>query len=324
MVVDSTKVQHWVEAGIITADQAREILARETPQSTVAVPQVGQPRQANTVEILGYIGAALVLIAGVILVSDAWGEMTRVTRIAVSGVAGLVLAGAGLVAIRTGISVLIRIGRVSLMLAPVPIAVAVGWFVGGFASSDLATFFSFVAAFGFSTWWYLLAPSAPQHVALFVSAFGTVVSAIIVLLPDGNWGWVVGLAVLTLGGVWVYLSGSGRLIEEPLGEVFGIVSWLIGELIVLGSVESHSERTGELLLTVYVAVAVVMTTLGVKSARTSLLVGGMLGLLFFLPLLLHLLFGETIGIPLAFLVGGSILIGSALFLAKRPQRSQSI
>ncbi|MCZ7532121.1 MAG: DUF2157 domain-containing protein [Acidimicrobiia bacterium] len=317
------KVFQWVDAGIITADQARDILARETLPYGVSAPSTDQARQTNTVEVLGYIGTVLVLIAAVILVSNAWSELSRAVRIAVSGAGGVILAGVGLIAIRSAAPVLIRIGRVSLMLAPVPISVAVAGTVGGLANPDLASFFSFAAALGLSFWWYLATPSAPQHVALIMSAFGTVVSATIMLLPDGNWGWVTGTGVVALGGLWMALATSNRLAEQRLGEILGIVLWLIGELVVSLSVVSHDGVVPTLASTAFVAVGVAMTVFGVTRGRTPLLVGGMVGLWLFLPLLVFGLFNDGVGVPLAFLVGGGVLVGSAVLLGKRSTRSES-
>ncbi len=323
MAVDSAKVQDWVAAGIITADQAREILATETLQASRRSPSIAEIRQTNAVEILGYIGAALVLIAAVILVSDAWGDMTPAAQIAFSGAGGGILAGVGFVSIRSELQVLTRIGHLSLMLALVPIGIAVGTLMGEFTSPDLATFFSFVVVLGFSIWWYRLTVSALQHIALFVSANGTVVSAGAVFLPDGNWSWVVGLAILTLGGSWLATSASNRFAQRRLGEGLGIASWLVGELIVFFSIESQSELIATLTLAAFVAVAIAMTAFGVTRDRTSLIVGGMLGLWLFLPVLIYQVFGGAVGVPLAFLVGGTVLIGSAIILAKRSERVRS-
>lgn len=95
------------------------------------------------------------------------------------------------------------------------------------------------------------------------------------------------------------------------------------ELVVSLSVVSHDGVVPTLASTAFVAVGVAMTVFGVARGRTPLLVGGMVGLWLFLPLLVFGLFNDGVGVPLAFLVGGGFSLalpcslGSARHVASR-------
>ena len=67
MHADVSNVDAWVQSGIITPEQARLIGEFEQPR----------PRGSIVRDILGYVGATLVLIAGAIIVAETWGDMDR-------------------------------------------------------------------------------------------------------------------------------------------------------------------------------------------------------------------------------------------------------
>src|SRR4029450_12529100 len=56
------RVDHWVEAGVISREQGHAILALEG-----AHPEPAGGRRAVAVEVLGYLGGGLALVAGVVL-----------------------------------------------------------------------------------------------------------------------------------------------------------------------------------------------------------------------------------------------------------------
>src|SRR6266508_2715649 len=83
------QVARWVEAGVIRRDQADAILAMEGGGAEPA------GRRAVAVEILGYVGGVLALVAGIVLGAETWAQIGRWGRVAVLGAGVAALVGAG-------------------------------------------------------------------------------------------------------------------------------------------------------------------------------------------------------------------------------------
>ena len=84
------QVARWVEAGVIRRDQGDAILAME---SGGGAEPAG--RRAVAVEILGYLGGALALVAGLVLGAESWAQLGRWGRAAVLAAVVAALLGAG-------------------------------------------------------------------------------------------------------------------------------------------------------------------------------------------------------------------------------------
>ena len=79
------RLEHWVETGLISADQRERILASEPPSSGMG---------SRLVPIVSLLGAALVVLGVVLVVSQNWDEIPRMTKLA----AGIALMVASFVA----------------------------------------------------------------------------------------------------------------------------------------------------------------------------------------------------------------------------------
>ena len=83
------RVARWVEAGVIGREQGDAILAFE---------QGGQRaggRRAVAVEVLGYLGGGLAVVAGFVLGAESWDQLGHWGRAGVLAVVTGVLLGAG-------------------------------------------------------------------------------------------------------------------------------------------------------------------------------------------------------------------------------------
>src|SRR5690242_16641306 len=86
-------LDHWVETGVITAEQAQRTRA------DLAGPAALDRRQrhgALAIEALGYLGSVLIVVATVLLASQYWRDLSVGGHLAVVGAAAVALFGCGL------------------------------------------------------------------------------------------------------------------------------------------------------------------------------------------------------------------------------------
>jgi uncharacterized membrane protein len=198
------RVDRWVEAGVIGREQGDAILALEGAD---AEPAGG--RRAVAVEVLGYLGGGLALVAGFVLGAESWTQLGYWGRVAVLAVVTTVLLAAGW-----------RLredrGRVLPQLASVlwlgAVAAFAGWLavlLGGSGGDALDDPSLWVAggALVLAGRLYLLERRVLQQVALFAA----VVAAMLAAGDELGWPWetVEGYGFLVLGLAWLELAGAG-------------------------------------------------------------------------------------------------------------------
>ncbi len=300
----------WVASAIISPDQADAIRAHEATEA---------PSHSVAREVLAYLGAVLVGVAGFILVGQSWENIGEVARIVVSLTAGAVLAGTGFVLGPTDQPATRRAGHVALLLAAAPIGFAIGMTTDLIVSDEeLSVLAGFSGALAFSVGCYVRYRSWAQHTALFLSALGTTIA--LGALVEGDAGsWVTGSGVFALGVGWLIASVGDRLEPKVLGEVWGIIALGIGSVIVVASLGS-TDAEGLFAMVAWIAVSIGLVGTGVARDQVVLLAGGVLGLLIYVPWLVTEVLGGGIGAPVALLVSGALLIATALHLSRRTNR----
>lgn len=297
----------WVAREIISSDQADAIRAHEATEA---------PSHSVAREVLAYLGAVLVGVAGFILVGQSWENIGEIARIVLSLTAGAVLAGTGFALGSTDQPAMRRAGQVALLLAAAPIGYAIGMIADAIVSDEeLSVLAGFSGALAFSIACYARYRSWAQHTALFLSALGTTIA--LGSLVEGDAGsWVIGSGVVALGVGWLIASVGDRLEPKVLGEVWGIVALGIGSIIIVASLGS-TDGEGLAAMVLWIAVSIALIGIGVARDQVVLLVGGVLGLLIYIPWLVTEVLGGGVGAPVALLVSGALLIGTALHLSRR-------
>ena len=205
------QVARWVEAGVIRRDQADAILAMEGGGAEPA------GRRAVAVEILGYVGGVLALVAGIVLGAESWAQIGRWGRVAVLGAVVAALLGAGWRLRADDGRVLPRLASVLWFAAVAAWAGLLGVLLGGRRDEALGNPSLLVASgsLALAAVLWALERRALQQVALMVTAVATVLAA------GDRLGWagetVAGLGLLGVGAAWLALGQRQLLQAEEDG-----------------------------------------------------------------------------------------------------------
>ena len=303
-----TSLARWVDSGLITEEQARAILATER-SGDVAPDGAMEPEPSLVATALGYLGASVALVGGIVAASRHWSEMGTGARLTLAGGATLLLLAAGWVARRRDHPALRSLDGFLWFLAAGGAAFTAG--LAGHKLLDLETRTVFLvaglatAAFGFPLW--RIRPGPLQEIAV-VAGLAVLVEALLHHLP-GPPNELHGLPLWGLGAIWCLLAWGGVLSERRSSLALGGVALLMGPQIL-----SFGWRGAGLALGIGTAVALLAASVRLKS---MLLLGfGAAGVLLFLPQIVFEYLGDSLGAPLALLICGVALLGAA-FLAAR-------
>jgi hypothetical protein len=313
------RVERWVAAGVIGREQGDAILALEG-----AAAEVGAGRRTVAVEVLGYLGGGLALVAGFVLGAESWAELGYWGRAGVLGAVTAVLLAAGW-RLRAGE------GRVLPRLASVLWLGAVAAFAGllavllGGRSDDAVDDPTLAVAGGagvLAAGLYLAERRVLQQVALFGAAVATVLSAGSEL--PVSWDGFEGVEVAVLGAGWLELGRRGLVVPRRTSEALGALA-LVSGCEILATVGRGSEGfgAGGWGLWVGLAVAVALLVAGSAWRRNVLLGIGAAAMVVFLAQAAGR-YWQDLGAPLAILLAGLGLLAVAVVLARlRPARGQS-
>ncbi|MGH7589246.1 MAG: DUF2157 domain-containing protein [Gemmatimonadota bacterium] len=293
----------WVEAGLVNEEQARAIRAAEGAEAEE--PEAGTSLAATA---LGYLGAAVALVGGMVAASREWADLTTGSRLSLAGGATLLLLGAGWLARRRQHPALRSLDGFLWFLAAGGAA-----FTGGLVGHDvleLETRRVFLvvglatAALGFPLW--RIRPGPLQEIAV-VAGLAVVVEALLHHLP-GPPDELHGLPLWGLGAIWALLAWGGILRGGRSSLALAGVALLLGPQIL-----SFGWRGAGLALGM--ATAVLLLSASVRLGSMLPLGFGAAGVLLFLPQIVFEYLGDSLGAPLALLVCGVALLGAAFLTA---------
>ena len=324
------RLDAWVEAGLVTREQAERIRAYEgggldtvpgpggsgsdgpaQPPSGRDAPRRGPTSRTSLAEGLGYVGAALALGAIALLLGELWRELLVGGRLALVGVLTVAVFGAGL-ALRTAAAPAMQ--RLTNVLFAASVA-GVGWFTGVVTGDVIGMDWDtrgasvgtamFVVAISLQLWrrgWLL------QLFSLFSAllAAGMLLS---VIDPQMDELWR-GVTIGAIGLAWAILSRGGWLGPRVLGETTGALALLLGvQLAAWGD-------TRTAVLAVGVVIAGLLVVSAVSGDHLHHLVVGAIGLFAFSPQLVFELFGDRVGGPASLLLVGLLLVLLAVGLGR--------
>lgn len=299
------RLDEWTDEALITAEQADAILRHEAGSEGAGEPE--RRRTPLVAEVLGYLGGALVLIAGFVAVTEFWDDLSVAARLALVGVGGLAVLGTGWVLVGRDEPAMQRLGGFLWLLSVAAVAfwVAVAARDGlGWAAEPSATAASSGALVLAWPLWARHRGSL-QLIAAFGATVATLVTALVQLGSDDE--PTVGSAIALLGVAWLVLARRAVLGPRRTATVLGAAALVLG-------VQSATEQSAFIVVGVLVGVTVLAVAVVVDDV--ILLGAGVVAIFIFVPQLVFEWFGDTLGAPLTLLLCGLILLGVALGVAR--------
>jgi hypothetical protein len=305
-------VRTWEEFGLISPEQERAIIEFEgrRPETRRGVPPI--------TEVIGYLGAALAIAAGVVLIGPRWDEIDHVWRVLGAGgiaagtfVAGWLLRKNAEPAVGRLAAVLwtLSAGAVAATMALLAFDVP--------ADQEPAPWGGFVVGLTVAAYAMVLnqlRPSVPLALVVYGGVLGAIGGAGSWAV-DAGWTWVdeepwwFGVAMLAVSVLWIAVGRLGAL--RPTGAVIGIGA--AGAIWAPQFVVAGWTGFG---LVLGVAVAITMLVTSVAWHRTEMLVLGALGLFGYLVGAIVYFLEDTVGLPVALLLCGLVLLGVAIGTAR--------
>jgi hypothetical protein len=324
------RVERWVAAGVIGREQGEAILALEgasagAAEGAEAGGAAGGGRRAVAVEVLGYLGGGLALVAGFVLGAESWAELGYWGRAGVLGAVTAVLLAAGW-RLREGE------GRELPRLASVLWLGAVAAFAGllavllGGRSDDALDDPTLAVAGGalvLAGGLYLVERRVLQQVALFGAAVATLLAAGGRLAASS--AGLAGAELVVLGAAWLELGRRGLVVPRRTSEALGALAVVTG-CEALATLERGSAwlGVGGWWLWLGLAVAVLLLAAGSAWHRNVLLGVGAAAMVVFLFQAAGR-YWQDLGAPLAILLVGLGLVAVAVVLARlRPARGDRV
>ncbi|WP_062296094.1 DUF2157 domain-containing protein [Demequina maris] len=326
------RIDRWVEAGLITPAVGDDLRRYEhehqdiappptapdavahVPEAAAPPPPPSQPRALALVgEVVGYLGAALVISAVSFLLGRTWADLPTAGRIAI--VAGLlaVVAVGGTLAARVATDPAQRLASV-LLLATVGLTAWLAWVIAEAAGvSDEPMGIAVTApALVVAAAIYVVRRRGLAQLATLAALAGLASSIVSVTVADDlDMGAAIGVTLATVGAVWVVAGALGWLRPTAAALVAG------GMLTVLALQTTAYDETRTPMLITAVAVAIAMIAVAIAVSRLALLiVPGGIGLLVSTPQLIDHLVGDAVATWVGVLLTGVALVVAAVWMVR--------
>lgn len=306
-------LRDWVEQNLLTAAEAKSIAAYEAARATPA-------RIPAAAEIIGYLGAVLVLAAGAVVYGQRFDDLSDAVRIAVPAiVAGLALL-AGIPLIRNPEPTFQRLGAVlwaaSVGLVAVTLTVAI--VADRIEAPDFSLFVIGVTSLVYASVLYTFTRHGAMQLMVFGAGAAAIVGAIIWVFPEDSDAavTVTSIALLALGVGWALAGGIDRL--EPRAEAIflGSAVALFAPALLLGE-----STGGALALGIVVSAAFLAGSTWLRSTPALLLSG--IALFGYLVGTIGHYLADSLGMPVALAMSGVVLIAIALLVSRLRKTTQA-
>jgi len=289
------RISNWVEAGLISSDQAGAIRHFEDGN-----PLQGSSQIPLAVEAAAYIGCVLALMGGFAVVGPHWETLALAARLAIGGAVAAVGFGAGRWLVGKGDAATSRLGSFLWVVGAGGVAMAATVIM---SEIDLRSeaWIPLVVGLVVLTTGLLLWRNLDRPLQLLTAAFGVglvVVSAGQLMSAPG---WAVGTVFVVLGGGFSALAGA-KWISPPLTSL--AVGWFSaygGSFMLMDS----NDHFGAIMA---LAVATMALVFALKERLMPLLVLGVVGSLIAMEVLLLTTFTGPVASLIVALLGLAIVV----------------
>jgi hypothetical protein len=291
----------WVTRDLLTAAEAEGIRAYEV---TRAAPSRG-PALA---EVIGYVGAALVLAAGSSVYGQRFDDISHSMRVAVPAIVAVVALLVGIPFVRRTQPTFQRLGAVLWLLSVGLLAAAVT--VAMVDAETVRSYALFVIgavtlAYAGVLYWFLRAVTT--QFAFLAGIVATIIGAVVWVEPSGPnaEAWAV-LPLVALGLGWVALGGTGWIMPRTTALVLGTVLALwVPQFLMLTGIMWAPYVVG-----LGVSVALLFASTWLHSSAVLAL--SAIGLFVYLVATIMEYLADTLGTAVALLLSGIVLLAIAL------------
>ena len=295
------RLETWEQAGLMSPEQASRILEFEAASPTRRFPP--------WMEAVAYLGAALVLVALGLLISDLWDRLTGMGQFLIALLATGILVGAGWMLRRSDEPAALRAGSFSWLLGIVAAGFA-GWVLGNRLldiSEEGAGLLAAVVALAAAIPMWTIARSTVQMIGMAGASAFAAVSLMVQFDPIPEWGFNIAFA--TLGVVWLLLTWAG-IFEPPR------VSYALGafSLLLIG----FFEVTGTMPWpAIGLVTALAVMAIAVRLDQGIMLGIGVAGLFLYLSTTVFEVFENQLAVVIALLITGVAVLAWILVRARR-------
>jgi hypothetical protein len=291
-------LRRWLAESLISGDEAESIRAFERRERPAAA------RIPLITEVIGYLGAALALAAGVVLLARAWEDISPEVGVAILATATVLAFIGGLLLRGSHEAAFERLSSLLWLLA----VGGSGWTAGLFAADVLEVTERVVpiwvggAMTVSAALLYALRPRTLQVLALGVGLLTLVTAWWQSPIPIALSWWVIGAACVVLG--W-----NGALRPEQAFVRLGALIAVIGPSFMVADAPAATYGLG-------LATAGALLAVSVAVGEPVLLVPGGLALFAYLLSAIQRYLGDTLGMPIVLLLAGVALLAIALVTAR--------
>ena len=319
-------LDRWVAEGLIDAAEATRIETAETP--TAGSPAAGSSAAGSSAsgsraarssatgsraplvaEALGYAGGVLAIAAGLYLVRDLWPNLSTGAVLAFAAAACAALGAGGAAVRATSDPALRRLRSVLWLLSTVSLAAFTGTLadqVWGFGPTSTTLVTAAVsAANGAALWWRTRA--VLQHLAVFAS-LAVLAGTVVARLDPGLGAWGPGLAIWAMSVLWGVAVMRGYLPPGATGYFAAGIGVLAGAQLTMQVAAGYA---------LALATVAGLLAAGVLLRQAWLVVLGAFGVLLVTPQITTRYLPMSAATPVAIFVVGVVLLGSAVWLARR-------
>lgn len=300
-------IDGWVAQGIITPEQAARMRESRRLGAPDAVAVLHPARSSLAVEALGYLGGLIAAVATLLIAAQYWSQISTPVHMLIVGVAAAALLTAGL-------AVPERLGEAGVRLRAVlwlGSTAATSGFLAVLGNEALAMddadvmLFTAAGTTALATGLWAVHRVIVQQIAMMVGAMLVAAAAIADFVMSDA---LPGVGVWGVGAVWLLLGWGGLLRPRRAAVALGGASAVVGAMITVSS------DAGIIFAIVTTALIV---SVAVLFQDLVLLAVGALGVVQVLPAALTRWFPDSLAAPFALLWFGGMLVGAALWIARR-------
>jgi len=303
-------LNRWVEAGLISSQQALTISAFVEKQANEAQSEAAQ-RMPLFAEAVGYLAGMLITGGTWALLGMFWVEMSTAVQLLFLGTVAGILFVAGAAVPEKADPAFARLRAVIWLVSVSTISGFAGVFgnsVLGFESPEGILLFSstVTAAAAFALWGFK--PRPLQQLASFTSVAIATIS--LIAMGEGS-SETVGFAMCVLGAAWTLLAWRQLVPPQKTGYLLGTSTLLVSVAVAAPSDFAHLFGLGT---------AVALLAIATIISEAFLLVVGLAGLFVYTPWTIFYYFSDWMAGPFLAILLGLLLLAAALGLSRiRPR-----